>query len=358
MMGRRIMKLIGLLISFIILFAGGMIVWLSVSEYRPAPVEEVEIEERENNVLNSGEEIRLVIFHLGYGALGKDADFFMVGGKSVRPEDASVIRDNLAGMTDILMDIGADINLLQEVDTDSKRSYGIDQTKELSDSINSNTAFALNFSCKYVPFPLEPIGKVNSGLYTMSQFSMDQAQRISLPCPFRWPVRIANLKRCLLVTRIELGDSDKQLVVVNLHLEAYDDGEGRKEQLGMLADLLREEYEKGNYVIAGGDFNSCFPDADANLYPVYSDEYFKPAEIDRDVLPEGFRWVYDENTPTSRLLNSPYDEDAQDTQLYVIDGYILSDNLETISVETQDRGFAFSDHNPVVLDVVLRKEEP
>ena len=43
-------------------------------------------------------------------------------------------------------------------------------------------------------------------------------------------------------------------MVFNLHLEAYDNGEGKIAQSKKLADVLSQEYAKGNYVIAGGDF--------------------------------------------------------------------------------------------------------
>ena len=69
---------------------------------------------------------------------------------------------------------------------------------------------------------------------------------MQLPCPFSWPTRIANLKRCLLVERIPIADSDKELVLVNLHLEAYDDGEGKgkprqpKRNVGNIAGKAEE----------------------------------------------------------------------------------------------------------------------
>jgi len=44
-------------------------------------------------------------------------------------------------------------------------------------------------------------------------------------------------------------------VLVNLHLEAYDSGEGKIAQTKLLVEFLEQEYAKGNYVIAGGDFN-------------------------------------------------------------------------------------------------------
>ena len=43
----------------------------------------------------------------------------------------------------------------------------------------------------------------------------------------------------------------------------------------------------------------------------------------------------------------------ENTQYYVIDGFITSPNVELISVETRDAGFEFADHNPVQLKVKL-----
>ena len=38
----------------------------------------------------------------------------------------------------------------------------------------------------------------------------------------------------------------------------------------------------------------------------------------------------------------------------MIDGFILSPNVELTSVQTQDDGFRFSDHNPVLLNIRLK----
>lgn len=91
-----------------------------------------------------------------------------------------------------------------------------------------------------------------------SDGEIESSERVALLCPFKWPVRLANLKRCLLVTRIPVEDTGKELVIINLHLEAYDKGERKIAQTKLLKDYLEKECEKGNYVIAGGDFNQVF----------------------------------------------------------------------------------------------------
>ena len=180
-----------------------------------------------------------------------------------------------------------------------------------------------------------------------------ETERIALDSAYKWPKSMVMFKRCLMVQRIDVEETDKQLVLINLHLEAYDDGKTREKQLNVLKEIMLEEYEKGNYVIAGGDFNHMFPTVDNSKYPVIDDSHFSAKAIPEDYLPEGFKYVVDGEVPTSRLLDKPYSDTYEDTQLYVIDGYIVSDNVKVNSVKTIDNQFKYSDHNPVELNVTI-----
>ena len=180
---------------------------------------------------------------------------------------------------------------------------------------------------------------------------------MSLPCPFTWPLRTANLKRCLLVSYLPVENSEKQLVLINLHLEAYDSGEGKIAQTKQLVEFMQSEYDKGNYVIAAGDFNQLFPDTE-KIYPNTHPENWAVGTLDESDIPEGFSYVFDASVPTCRLLNQPYDpEDAVNTQYYVIDGMIVSPNVKVERIETMDEKFAFSDHNPVRCALTLQPED-
>ena len=302
--------------------------------FKPKAIEEIEVLGSETlSSLKLGEELDILCWNIGYAGLGKESDFFMDGGKSVAAADEETVKSYLKGIVETVNNMNADILLLQELDKDSTRSYGIDQRSYFAGAEN-DSAYAMNFSCKFVPFPLPPIGKVNSGLYTVTNgYSIDSAQRIALPCPFSWPVRMANLKRCLLVSYMPIEGSDKQLVLVNLHLEAYDDGEGKLAQTMMLEQFLIEEYEKGNYVIAGGDFNQSFAGSNG-LYPIKNPDLWYPGAIPDNTMPEGWSLAYDASVPTCRLLNQPYDpSDTENTHYFVIDGYILSPNVEILFLE-------------------------
>ena len=46
--------------------------------------------------------------------------------------------------------------------------------------------------------------------------------------------------------------------------------------------------------------------------------------------------------------------DPENFQYYVIDGFIVSSNVQVRSCETKDMGFVCTDHNPVLLECVLK----
>lgn len=350
---KKMLKVFLMLLCLIVLAACALIGVLTAAEFKPADVETLAIAGNvQTRQARVGEMINVMTMNVGYGGLGAQQDFFMDGGKMTRPESLSDVEKNAKGILSALNLRKADIYLLQEVDLNSHRSYGMNQGEYFRRGLGYafSTAFAYNYNCEFVPFPWPPIGKVKSGLSTLSNYQVTEATRESLPVPFSWPVRVANLKRCLLVERIPVENSDKELVVINLHLEAYDDGEGKEAQTRQLMQLLAAEYRKGNYVIAGGDFNQVF-EGTRDIYPVLSDEYWQPGQLFSGDLPQGFTYVYDPSSPTCRLTNEPYSGERSETQLFVIDGYIVSDNLRINHVETVDLNFAHSDHHPVFLQV-------
>ncbi len=347
---RKVWKGIRIAAGSLVIAAAGVLTYYTVREYRPDEVERVEPAGGER-ILKRGEELSVLTYNTGYAGLDSSADFFMDGGKKVNPESRERVEENLAGITATLQQYPASIYCLQEVDFDSARTFGINELSYYEEALGLSGMAALNYKCDFVPYPLPPIGRVESGLVTMSRYRVSDAARISLPVPFSWPVRTCNLKRCLLETRIPIEGSDKELVYYNLHLEAYDNGEGKAAQSRMLAELLEQEYEKGNYVIAGGDFNQMFEQV--TKYPIQNAQYWVPGTISEADLPEGFSFAAADNYPTCRLLNAPYTGDYETSQTYVIDGFIVSPNVQVKSVEVINVNFEYTDHQPVYLTAVL-----
>ena len=346
----KIIKVLLGLLLLVVLAAGGLLGYLSLTEYRPDDIEPLEVVQaaRKDNV-RVGERLDVLSFNTGYCGLGREQDFFMDGGSMVRPRSEEDVRANLNGILSALVRQNVDIYLLQEVDFDSWRSYYTNQADTYRHGLSLNMACAYNFKCEFVPYPWPPLGKVESGLVTFTGLNVTEATRESLPVPFSWPVSMANLKRCLLIERVPVEGTDRELVIINLHLEAYDDGEGKRAQTEQLMQILAAEYRNGNYVIAGGDFNQTFEGAAS--YPLLDESFWQPSKVYVSDLPNGFSFVYDDATPTCRLLNKPYDGERKNAQFYVIDGFIVSDNLKVNLIETVDLNFQYSDHNPVLLQV-------
>ena len=353
----RVLKVLLKIVLIIVLLFVGLIGFLSATEYKPADRATLDVEGKAQKTLAEGDSVRIVTWNIGYGALGDNADFFMDGGTHVMTADAERVKLNMAGILEGIGGMDPDILFLQEIDRDSARSRHINEYEIMqSIQVDKQSSFANNFKVAFLPYPVPPIGKVDSGVATFSAYPVAGAERVQLPIPFSWPIRMANLKRCVLVSRVPVEGSDKELVLMNLHLEAYDSGEGKVAQTKMLAQLLQAEAEKGNYVIAGGDFNQIFSNADIDAYPNLGGEW-TPGQIDVDAIEGDWQFLMDASHPTCRSLRTPLegaDPDPAHFQYYLIDGFIASGNLQVDSLATQDMGFVDTDHNPVLLQVTLK----
>jgi len=74
-------------------------------------------------------------------------------------------------------------------------------------------------------------------------------------------------------------------------------------------------------------------------------------KLPADFKPEGYKWVYDANTPSVRTIAKNYV--VGDNFLAVIDGFLVSDNIEIEDVKGIQTNFKFSDHNPVTVSIKL-----
>lgn len=342
-----------LLLPFLIL-----IVWLTVTDYKPQLNEPVAVYSPMNGGSPKAAEDNLVIFNwnIGYGGLGKDMDFFMDEGTRVRApeEEYASYRE---GIFNTVRKTPADIYFFQEVDWKSTRSYKENQVEELAEILKGKSySFASNYKVKYIPSPRiigTQYGSVHSGLAIYSEYHIEQARRFALPGNYPWPKKIFFLDRCLLMTVIP-AESGREWVLINLHTSAYDKGGFlKKEQLEFIKELALTQYNQGRYVVLGGDWNSYLPDTDENQFKSLEipPAFYRP-------LPEGWSmpgwsWALDPGVATNRSLAAPYKEGISFTS--VIDGYLVSPNVEIIDVEGIDLGFAHSDHNPIILSVRMKQ---
>lgn len=350
---KKVLKALLIILLSILALSGIFLVFLTVTEYKPKDTEQIAVTGNSSGLtVRTDTDYSVVSWNIGYAGLDKNRDVIFDGGGNAPAPTREDVVSNLENMRKTLERVNADFLMLQEVDSDSSRSFSIDERQTLS---CGNDAYAMNFSAPFVPYPVPGmIMKVHSGLFTTTPYDIESAARHALPCPFTWPTRAANLKRCMLVSYLPIEDSDRKLVLINIHLEAYSGKEARTKQAQMLASLIKEEFSKGNYVIAGGDWNEGMPGS-LEVYPNTHRDIWECEEVDVSLFKGAGSVEYDNSTPSCRLLNQPYNpQDTVNTQLYELDGFVCSPNVQINSVKTLDEGFAFSDHNPVVLSFTLR----
>ncbi len=357
----RVLKIVfisvGALLALVLAFVGGFLIFASATTLKVKDTEDMKINGQVATKINEGQSLKLLTWNIGYGALDERQDCYWDGGKGVTGESKEVVQNNITAISNKIKELDPDIFYIQEADLDSRRSFYVDELAYFQHNYPGDkyhNTYACNFKAGVVPLPIYNMtGKVEAGIAIFSKYQVNQATRVQLPIPFSWPVSLFNLKRCLLVNRTPIAGSDKELVTINLHLEAYDDGEGKAKQLKQLMDLMQEEYAKGNYVIAGGDFNQTFSNANVNLvkYPKMND-WVCPI-IDVTQYPD-FAFSMDDTVPTCRSLYKTYvDNDKTNFQHYMLDGFITSNNISVNSVETLDLGFKNTDHNPVKIEITL-----
>lgn len=140
-------------------------------------------------------------------------------------------------------------------------------------------------------------------------------------------------------------------------------------QIKELHSFRKSEAEKGNYVIAAGDFNHDlltdnprYPQYDRNNVP-YKDRIQQPKpdwlsyrfkEDKTSPFDDGFTVYAANNEPSCRDCDVAYESDS--TFVSTVDGFVVSDNVEVKKVSTLKvgTGFLYSDHQPSTLEFVLK----
>jgi endonuclease/exonuclease/phosphatase family metal-dependent hydrolase len=342
------LKVLIILVSALVGLACLLLLLATLTDYSPDKPEKAKMKGNAPDIQINDSVFTLLTWNIGYFGLGKDCDFFYDGGRMTRPTREEYLQYSGKAMEYLSQTEGIDFLFFQEVDLKSRRSYFDDQDFRLRQTFpKMESAYALNYLVRFVPVPLRnPMGRVKSGLASFSAWHTIENIRYPFPGGYSWPVRLFQLDRCFLLTRLALPGG-KELVLINTHNEAFDDGSQRKQQITVLKDLMLAEYNKGNYVITGGDWNmnpvgfisGTFSTGDAwrSVDPPFEKGFF----------PEGWNWVFDPIIPSNRNVDEIYTRGK--TPATIIDFFVVSPNISVEKVSTQDLGFAWSDHQPMIM---------
>lgn len=326
----------------ILLFAC-FLIYSTIVNYQPVPVEQ--ISEAKGKVIDIRDTLNIFNWNIGYCGLGDNMSFFYDGGAEVRTTKERTYENLAAIVKQLEAHDSIHFYLLQEVDLSSKRSYRTNQFDTLKAAFSDYfPSFAFNYKVNFVPVPpTEPLGKVNSGLVSFSKFEPFVVSRHAFEGNYSWPKELFMLDRCFMVQRFYTSNG-KELLIINTHNSAYDDGSLRKRQMKMMRGFLQDEYAKGNYIIVGGDWNQMPPKKGDN--EEYKDKHLTRIRIDAEVLPNDWQWSFCEAIPTNRMINEVYN--PKTTQQTTIDFFLSSPNVKVNSHQNIDLQFKNSDHQPLL----------
>jgi endonuclease/exonuclease/phosphatase family metal-dependent hydrolase len=346
---KKVLKTLLFLVLFILLIFAGIIVYAIISDYKPKE-KIIVFNSDKPDTLNDSLEVSLLTWNIGYCGLDKDMDFFYDGGTKVMTPEKKCLENLEAVKKFLRSNDSIDFFLIQEVDRDSKRSYHFDEYDTIMNALRDyHPFFATNYKVFFVPVPpASPMGKVLSGISLFSRHQPSSSVRYAFPGQYGFPKQLFMLDRCFIVNRYNLKNG-KELVIINTHNEAFDPGDIRKAQMAYLKDFLLSEFAKGNYIIAGGDWNQSPPEFKPEFHgnQVNMDQMMMTS----DYLPPEWKWFYDNSNPSNRSVIAAYDPATTTTT--VIDIFLLSPNVRGISINCINLNFENSDHNPVRVKVRL-----
>ncbi len=348
---KKLLKILLILLLCLVLVIAGYATYVVLAFHR--------IEDNQSLTVNTaegtaeapiGEALKILSYNVGFGAYSDDYSFFMDGGVESRCRSKEIGIANIRGSLALAKAQEADIYLFQEVDINGTRSYHVDQFALLAEGFPKGFAstFAMNYDSPYLFWPPQaPHGKNQAGIALFSRFTVDSALRRQLPIEESL-MKLLDLDRAYSKNRIPT-ENGRELIVYNLHLSAYtSDGTIATEQLKLLLADMKEEYEKGNYCVAGGDFNKDLPNDSGDTENTWAQP------IPPTLIPEGLTLIPPVASPlrSCRNADAPYDPAVSFT--VTVDGFLISDNVECTESKVVDGGFRYSDHNPVYMTFILR----
>lgn len=307
-----------------------------------------------------GEPLTILTYNIGFAAYTKDYSFFMDDGKYSRAFSKKAVLQNIRAMQVLLAEHPSDFTFLQEVDFGSTRTYHVDEAalfREGEAAADCDSVFAVNYNSPYLFWPLlSPHGKSRSGLLTFSAFPVSAALRRSLPVQDSF-AKLLDLDRCYSVTRVPAGD--RELLLYHFHLSAYGtDPTLGERQLDMLFEDMLAERRKGNFCIAGGDFNKDLLGYSGDYFPSNGEKHSGVTAFPAEKLPEGFTLLYPfdeaDPIPTCRNAHEPYEKGC--TYVQTIDGFLVTDNVAAEKPKVINTEFLYSDHNPVTMTFTLNSK--
>lgn len=379
---KRTLITTGAVLGTFILIAGGYIGYIFLS-YKRIGNKPLTVQHHSNiEQAQTGVEYKALSYNIGFGAYSQDFTFFMddgfdENGKPTKGSGSTAKSEkeevkNTFGAINTTLEQSPDFVFFQEVDTDSTRSYHLNQDKEIMRAYPEyDHVHAVNFHSAFLPYPIFDMhGEVLSGITTVSKFKIQSAYRHQYTIASDFS-KIFDLDRCFASHEINVSNG-KKLYVINSHMSAYTKGDTiRRKQVEELETFIRNKKNEGHYIIVGGDWNhdlltnnpdytytkdnKAFNEKKKN--PNWLSDFFN--ESQEPLIGDGFKLIASDNTPTCR--NNDIEWEPGKTFVCCVDGFLVSDNVTITShqnIQTKNGckgydSFAYSDHDPAMITFTL-----
>jgi len=308
--------------------------------YVPPAFEEGEINGTASTTDADPAQLTVTTWNVGYGGMGAESDFVYDGGTQRRPLSGALVDKYLAGITSRLAARTSDIYLIQEAARPSWITYN---RKVLDRLVGTLQGYAWSFSPEVHTRGVPPPFNLQVGNATFSRVPLASFERRGLPLEPTFELGLFRKGYRMHIARI---GTDRTWVIVNIHLSTFDTEEDdvRGAQVRALMDFAKAEYARGHHVVIGGDWNLRLADTSfAHQSP--EEAFFWVRDFPKDVTPAGWTWAVDPTEPTVRGAHQPFV--AGETFTLVIDGFLVSPNVEVVNVSTANLGFDVTDHHPV-----------
>lgn len=252
--------------------------------------------------------------------------------------------------------VNPDFVALQEVDFGAQRSYGVDQAKVLAQTLNNMAyAVAVNWDKTYLPFPFWPpsahFGKILSGQATLSQYPITENTRTVLQkvAGNNFIYNTFYLDRLLQITQVNIDG--KTLVVMNTHLEAFDE-DTRVAQTQFVRSAA-EDYAKQYPVLLVGDFNSAL-NRDTFITATGENKGEKQFSIKEMIASESLAVATPESTwPNENSTeNATFPSNAPEYKLDYI--FYTPSTIEITEAQVLSAAGEASDHLPIMVRFRLK----
>ena len=350
-------KLLKALLIVTVAVVGGYVAYVFMTYHR-LPYASEQHSTRTGNPAPVDQTYTALTWNVGYGAFNRDYASILDGGTESRARSLQHVFDNLIHCVDRIHAEAADFVLLQEVDRKSDRAWHVDEAEVIRETLGDYQSYYVqNLNSPYLILPIkQPIGAAKSGLLTFANRDILRAERVSLPVETDWH-KLLDLDRCYSVCHIPTDDG-RRLCLFNVHLSPRISDEAiPARQLEALLEQMKTEYDSGNCVVAGGDFNMDLLGDSAAVFGVDGGDCPWAQPVDTGLFPEGITLVDSldaaQPVPTHRSGGAGYI--PGESFVATVDGFIVSDNVEVLSCYVANELFECSDHNPVVLKFRLKE---